>query len=459
MSLIHDTLYDFDLFVIGAGSGGVRAARMAANAGAKVAVAEGRFLGGTCVNVGCVPKKLFAYGAHYHEDFEDARGFGWQTPANINFHWPTLRDNKTQEIERLNGIYENLLKNAGVTLIRGHASFKDANTITVGSKTFSAEKILLVPGAKSFVPSFEGSKHVITSDDAFYLDNFPKRVIVVGGGYIAVEFAGIFSGLGAETTLSYRKELFLRGFDNDIRIALKEEMTKKAVNLRFNSTVHKIEKQDNGLLTVTWNDHATESDIDQVMYATGRVPNTDKLNLEAAGVATTEQGAIVVNDKFQTNIPSVYALGDVIDRMQLTPVALAEAMVFVRQNYCNMPDEKMDYDLIATAVFSHPNIATVGLSEEEARKQYDNNISIYKTQFRHMKHTLSGRDEKTLMKLIVDNNTDHILGCHMLGADAGEIIQGLAVAIKAGATKKDFDKTIGIHPTAAEEFVTMRTPT
>lgn len=445
--------FDFDLLVIGAGSGGVRASRMAAAEGANVAVAEGRFLGGTCVNVGCVPKKLFVYGAHYHEDFEDAKGYGW-TVEGVSFDWQVLRDNKTREIERLNGVYENLLNHAGVELIIGYAVLIDQHTVEVGDKRYTAERILVAPGSKAFVPEFPGSEHAITSDEAFYLERFPKRVIVVGGGYIAVEFAGIFAGLGADTVLSYRGDLFLRGFDNDVRKSLRDEMLKKQINLKFNSTISKIEKLQDEQLQVTWQDGTTEI-VDAVMYATGRVPNTEDLGLKQAGVELAENGAIKVDENFQTSVSTIYALGDVIDRFQLTPVALAEAMALVGHLYKGQP-VVMDYSNIATAVFSQPNIGTVGLTEEQARKQCSH-VMIYKSGFRHMKHTLSGRDERVFMKLVVDGDSDRVMGCHMVGPDAGEIIQGLAIALKAGATKAIFDQTIGIHPTAAEEFVTMRT--
>ncbi len=447
--------FDYDLFVIGAGSGGVRASRMASTAGAKVAVAEGRFLGGTCVNIGCVPKKLFVYGAHFAEDFEDARGYGW-TVEGAKFDWPTLRDNKTREIERLNGIYGNILSNAGVELINGYARVVDPHTVEVEGKQYTAERILVAPGAKPYVPDFPGREHVITSDETFYLESFPQKVIVVGGGYIAVEFAGIFHGLGAETVLSYRRDLFLRGFDSDVRETLRDEMAAKGVDLRFNSSVNSVEKNADGSLTVTWSDNTTEQ-CDTILYATGRVPNTDQIGLAEVGVEMAANGAIKVDDNFQSSVPSIYALGDVIDRLQLTPVALAEGMALVNHLYGDKEPVNMDYEHIATAVFSQPNIGTVGLTEEQAREKYGN-VVIYKSRFRHMKHTLSGRSEKTFMKLVVDGDTDRVLGCHMVGADAGEILQGLAVALKAGATKKLFDSTIGIHPTAAEEFVTMRTP-
>ncbi|WP_461535522.1 glutathione-disulfide reductase [Spongorhabdus nitratireducens] len=446
--------YDYDFFVVGAGSGGVRASRIAASLGARVGVAEERYLGGTCVNVGCVPKKLFVYGSHFHEDFQDARGFGW-TVEGASFDWPTLRDNKTKEIERLNGIYRNMLGNAGVDIVEGHAELTGPNTVKVGDREITAEHILLAPGGWPFVPEFPGSEHVITSNEVFYLEQFPKRALVVGGGYIAVEFAGILSGLGAETVQAYRGELFLRGFDEAVRLTLKEEMLKKGVDLRFNTNVASIDKKDDGSLDVTFEDGSTLN-TDVVLYATGRRPKIDNLGLDKAGVEVNAKGAVVVDDHFRTSVPSIYAVGDVIDRVQLTPVALAEGMALAKYLFGNEP-LNVDYDHIPSAVFSQPSIATVGLTEEQARERYAD-IDVYTSRFRHMKHTLSGRDEKTFMKLLVDKATDKVLGCHMVGADAGEIVQGLAVALKAGATKAIFDSTIGIHPTAAEEFVTMRTP-
>lgn len=446
--------FDFDLFVIGAGSGGVRAGRMAAAMGVKVAVAEDRHLGGTCVNVGCVPKKLFVYASHYAEDFENSRGFGW-TPGVAGFDWPTLRDNKTKEIERLNGIYNNLLVNSGCELIHGRATLVDPHTVAVGDKTYTAERILVAVGGWPNVPEFPGSEHVISSNEVFYLDEFPKRAIVVGGGYIAVEFAGIFAGLGAKTDLIYRGDMFLRGFDNEVREFTAEEVAKKGINLRFNTNITEIEKQEDGTLVATLTDGSTV-EADAIMYATGRNPKVTGLGLEEMGIEQGKNGAIVVNDEFQTNVPSVYAIGDVIDRVQLTPVALAEGMALVRNLYGGQ-NQKVDYDLIATAVFCQPNIGTVGLTEEQARECYAN-VDVYKSNFRAMKHTLSGSDEKTFMKMLVDRDSDKVLGVHMVGPDAGEIIQGIAVALKAGATKAVFDSTIGIHPTAAEEFVTMREP-
>ncbi|MDO6563507.1 glutathione-disulfide reductase [Amphritea sp. 1_MG-2023] len=446
--------FDFDLFVIGAGSGGVRAGRMAAGMGVRVGMAEDRYLGGTCVNVGCVPKKLFVYGSHFTEDFENAAGFGW-TVGKSTFDWPTLRDNKTKEIERLNGIYRNMLINAGVNLLDGRAKITGANSVEVAGKAYTAERILIATGGWPFVPAFPGSEHVISSNEVFYLDEFPKRAIVVGGGYIAVEFAGIFAGLGAETSLIYRGDMFLRGFDQEVREFTAEEVAKKNVSLRFNNNIEKIDKQADGSFLAHLTD-GTTLEADTIMYATGRVPNVMDLGLENINLEQKSNGAIVVNDQFQTGEPSVYAIGDVIDRVQLTPVALAEGMALVRNLYAGQ-DQQVDYDLIATAVFCQPNIGTVGLSEEKSRELYDN-VDVYKSKFRAMKHTLSGSDEKTFMKMLVDRDTDKVLGVHMVGPDAGEIIQGIAVALKAGATKAVFDATIGIHPTAAEEFVTMREP-
>ncbi len=449
--------YDYDLFVIGAGSGGVRASRIAAGFGAKVAVAEDLYLGGTCVNVGCVPKKLFVYGSHFSEEFEAATGFGW-TVGEPQFDWPTLRDNKTKEIERLNGIYDRMLTNAGVEIIHGRATLIDAHTVDVNGKHYSAERILIAVGGWPSVPAIPGSEYIISSNEVFYLDTFPKRAIVVGGGYIAVEFAGIFNGLGSETHLLYRGDLFLRGFDQDIREFTCEEMRKKGINLSFNQNIARIEKQSDGSLRAELTDGSIiEADV--IMYATGRKAKTENLGLENTQVKLSANGSIIVNDDFQTDEPSIYAVGDVIDRVQLTPVALAEGMALARNLYGpeSLAHQKVDYKYIATAVFSQPNIATVGYTEEEAKEKFDA-VAVYKSDFKHMKHTLSGVDERTFMKLLVDQKTDKVIGCHMVGADAGEIIQGLAVAIKAGATKADFDTTIGIHPTAAEEFVTMREP-
>jgi glutathione reductase (NADPH) len=447
--------YDYDLFVLGAGSGGVRASRMSARHGARVAVAENRYLGGTCVNVGCVPKKLFVYGSHYREDFEDARGYGWSVDG-ARFDWPTLRDNKTREIERLNGVYGRLLDNAGVTLMRGTATLVDAHRVRVDGTEVSAERILVATGSWPFVPAFPGSEHVITSNEAFYLERFPERVLVVGGGYIAVEFAGIFAGLGAATTLSYRGPLFLRGFDDDVRAFAADEVRRKRVDLRFSSSVASVTLGADGTRRVRFADSST-IDVDLVLYATGRRPNVAGLGLEAAGVELTSGGGVRVDADYRTSVANIHAIGDVTDRVQLTPVAIAEAMC-IAENLFNGGRRRVDYDRIPTAVFCQPNIGTVGYTETQARERFGD-VRIFMTDFEPMRHSLTDREENTLMKLVVDAATDRVVGAHMVGAEAGEIIQGLAVAITANATKAQFDATIGIHPTAAEEFVTMREQT
>lgn len=446
--------FDFDLFVIGVGSGGVRAARMSAAYGARVASAEDRFMGGTCVNVGCVPKKLFVYASHFAEDFRDARGFGWQV-GDIRFDWPTLIRNKNAEITRLNGIYRGLLENAGVTHFDGRARIVDAHHVAINDQVVSTEKILVATGGWPVVPEFPGREHVITSNEAFFLEALPRRILVVGGGYIAVEFAGIFAGLGVDTHLSYRGALFLRGFDQDIRKTVAGELPKKDVTLHFNSVVSHIERRADGALDVQFED-GSRLETDLVMCATGRNPAVHDIGLENVNVACRDNGAIIIDDEFRTSEPSIFALGDVTDRMQLTPVAIAEAMAFARTQFQGVPTV-MDYRGVPTAIFCQPNVGTVGLTEDEAREQYDA-IDIYRSEFRAMKHTLSGSDERTMMKLIVNRDNDLVLGVHMVGPEAGEIIQGMAVAMKAGATKAIFDATVGIHPTTAEEFVTLREP-
>nr|WP_315449029.1 glutathione-disulfide reductase [uncultured Pseudomonas sp.] len=447
--------YDFDLYVIGAGSGGVRAARFAAGFGAKVAVAESRYLGGTCVNVGCVPKKLLVYGAHFAEDFEQASGFGWSL-GEANFDWPTLIANKDREINRLNGIYRNLLVNSGVTLHEAHAKITGPHEVEVNGERFTAKNILIATGGWPQIPEIPGREHAIGSNEAFFLKELPKRVLVVGGGYIAVEFAGIFHGLGANTTLLYRGDLFLRGFDGSVRKHLQEELTKRGLDLQFNADIARIDKQADGSLKATLKD-GRELEADCIFYATGRRPMLDNLGLENTDVQLTDKGFIKVDEQYQTSEPSILALGDVIGRVQLTPVALAEGMAVARRLFKPEQYRPVDYKMIPTAVFSLPNIGTVGLTEEEAREA-GHDVVIFESRFRPMKLTLTECQEKTLMKLVVDGKTDKVLGCHMVGPDAGEIVQGLAIALKAGATKRDFDDTIGVHPTAAEEFVTMRTP-
>lgn len=444
--------YDYDLFTIGAGSGGVRASRVSASYGAKVAVAEERYLGGTCVNVGCIPKKLLVYAAHFREDFEDAAGFGW-TVGERQVDWGKLIANKNQEIARLNAVYRKLLQDSGVNILEGHAEILDAHTLAVDGKRCTAKYILVATGSWPMMPKTPGAEHAITSNEAFYLAMLPRKAIIVGGGYIGVEFAGILHGLGVETTLVYRGPLFLRGFDDDCRQTLAEEMKKRGIDLRFNTNVEKIEKAGNGLRATLTGGAMIE--VEQILYATGRIPKTSGLGLEKAGVKLESNGAIVVDDYSATSVDNIYAIGDCTDRMMLTPVAIAEGMAVANTLFNDKPT-KPNYENVPTAVFSTPNIGTVGLTEAEARARYEN-IDVYKTSFKPLKHTLTGREEKTMMKLVVDGATDKVLGCHMVGPDAGEIIQGLAVALNCGATKAQFDATIGIHPTAAEEFVTMRT--
>jgi len=447
--------YDFDLFVIGAGSGGVRAARFAAGYGARVAVAESRYLGGTCVNVGCVPKKLLVYGAHFADDFKQAQGFGWSV-GEAKFDWSTLITNKNREIERLNGIYRNLLVNSGVTLLEGHARIVDDHSVELDGKRYSAKHILIATGGWPHIPEIPGHEHAIGSNEVFFLQQLPKRVLVIGGGYIAVEFASIFNGLGSHTSLLYRGDLFLRGFDNAVRNHLQEELTKHGVDLQFNSDIARIDKQADGSLLATLKD-GRKLEADCIFYATGRRPMLDNLGLENTHVELDERGYIKVDAQYQSSTPSILAIGDVIGRVQLTPVALAEGMAVARRLFKPEEYRTVDYQTIPTAVFSLPNIGTVGLSEEQAREE-GYRVQVFESRFRPMKLTLTESQERTLMKLVVDADTDRVLGCHMVGPEAGEIVQGLAIALKAGATKQIFDETIGVHPTAAEEFVTMRTP-
>jgi glutathione reductase (NADPH) len=443
--------YDYDLFTIGAGSGGVRASRMSASFGAKVAVAEELYLGGTCVNVGCIPKKLLVYASHFSEDFADAAGFGWSV-GESTVDWARLIANKDKEISRLNGIYRQLLGDSGVKILDGHAEVVDAHTVSVDGRKITAKFILVAVGGWPVVPQFPGSELAITSNEAFYLPALPKRVVIVGGGYIGVEFAGIFHGLGAHTTQLYRGAAFLRGFDHDIRITLADEMRKRGIDLRLESDIVKIEKAG-GALRATLTDGSV-LEADQIMYATGRLPKTRGLGLEKADVKLSAAGAVLVDEYSQSSVSSIYAIGDCTDRMMLTPVAIAEGMAVANTLFNNKPT-RPNYLNVPTAVFSTPNCGTVGLTEEEARAR-DFKVDIYRSFFRPLKHTLTGREERTMMKLVVDQTSDRVLGCHMVGSEAGEIIQGLAVALNCGATKAQFDATIGIHPTAAEEFVTMR---
>ncbi|HEX5805059.1 MAG TPA: glutathione-disulfide reductase [Macromonas sp.] len=461
--------YDFDLFVIGGGSGGVRAARMAAQRGVRVALAEALGddgLGGTCVNVGCIPKKLYSYAAHYAEAFEEAAGYGWEVPP-ARLDWARLKARRAQEIGRLNGVYAGLLRGAGVTQLNGFAQLQDTHTVrlatlnadgSAGHQTFTAERILIATGGTPHVPHFHGREHVISSDQVFDLEPFPQRLLVVGGGYIACEFASIFNGLGAQVVQLYRGAQVLRGFDDEVRHFLAAEMVKHGVDLRLNAGVTTIDRQADGLHVLL--EDGNRLMVDAVLYATGRVPNVQGLGLEALGVAQGANGAVVVDAHYQTNVPSVYALGDVTDRVQLTPVALGEAMQLVDHLYgpaAGKPARQMSYELIPTAVFTHPNVATVGDTETEAREKYGD-VTVFRSEFRALKHTLSGSQERTLMKLVVETASDRVVGLHMVGSEAGEIVQGFAVAMKAGATKALFDSTLGIHPTAAEELVTMREP-
>lgn len=454
--------FDFDLFVIGGGSGGVRAARMAAQRGAKVAVAEVAAMGGTCVNVGCIPKKLYSYAAHFAESFEESHGFGWKGDAPT-LDWELLKANRAREISRLNGIYVQLLETPGVTIVRGWARLKDAHTIEVNNQTFTAKNILIATGGKPVVPEIPGREHVVTSNEMFDLAPFPNRLLVVGGGYIACEFASIFNGLGSQVTLIHRRDKVLTGFDEDVRSFIASEMAKTGVNLQLGQEVAGIDKTADGLLVRLKNaGQASEASfvVDTVLYATGRSPNTSGLGLEAAGIALGKAGAIEVNSHYQTSVPHIYAVGDVTARVQLTPVALGEAMVVVDALFgpvAGKAARQMSYDFIPTAVFTHPNIGTVGHSEAAAREKFGA-VTVFRSDFKALKHTLSGSTERTLMKLVVEDATDRVVGLHMVGPDAGEVVQGFAVAMKAGATKAIFDSTIGIHPTAAEEFVTMREP-
>ncbi len=446
--------YDLDLFVIGAGSGGVRAARTAAATGARVAVAEERHLGGTCVNVGCVPKKLLVYASSFHDLLEDAAGYGW-TVGERGFDWKRLLANKNREIERLNGVYRRMLEGAGVRIVEGRARLVDPHTVVVGERRFTAGHVLVATGGRPHVPALPGADLAVTSDDAFFLDELPRRVAIVGGGYIAVEFAGILHRLGVDVTLLYRGPLFLRGFDDDVRGTLADEMRRDGVELRFRARPTAIESCPEGGYAVLLDDGG-EVGADLVLCAVGRLPNTAGIGLDEIGVELDARGAVVVDDHSRSTVPSVWAVGDCTDRRALTPVALAEATAFVRTVFEGRPTA-MDYSFIPSAVFSQPPVATVGLTESEASDRC-REVRVFRSTFRPMQHALSGRDTTTMMKLVVDADTDVVMGLHMVGPDAAEIVQGFAVALKAGATKATFDATLGIHPTAAEEFVTMRSP-
>lgn len=447
------TAFDYDLFTIGAGSGGVRASRIAAGHGARVAVAENRSLGGTCVNVGCVPKKLLVYAAQYADTWREASAFGWSSGPAV-FDWRRLIANKNAEIERLNRVYRDLLTSAGVAISEGRARLIDAHTVAVGERRLTARHILIATGGWPVVPSFPGAEHVITSNEAFFLDRLPERIVILGGGYIAVEFAGIFRGLGADVTQIYRGPLFLRGFDDDIRRALADEMRRAGIDLRFDANIRALARTAHGL-AVTLAD-GTTLEADAVLAATGRAPLTADLGLEAAGVTLNANGAVVVDADQRTSVPSVYAVGDCTDRLNLTPVAIREGHA-VADSLFGPKAQRANHEGVPTAVFSQPPVATVGLTETAARERFAA-VTIFRTTFRPMKQQMTGGQGRTMMKLVVDSASDRVLGAHMVGADAPEIIQGIAIALKCGATKADFDATVGIHPTAAEEFVTLRTP-
>jgi len=445
--------YDFDLFVIGAGSGGVRASRMAAGFGARVAICEESRVGGTCVLRGCIPKKLLVYAAHYRDDFEDAVAYGWDSSLPM-FDWGRLIANKDKELDRLNGIYINLLKNAGVEVVEGRGRIVDPHTVQVGQQTWSAGTILLATGGWPWVPDIPGAEHAITSNEALDLKELPRRMLIVGGGYIAVEFACIFADLDVEVTLVIRGEELLNGFDDDIRIELARQMRARGITILARCNLTHIDGDPQRGFTVR-TDKGADIDTDLVMFATGRNPNTRDIGLAEAGVKLDESGAVVVDEYSRSSVPSIYAVGDVTDRLALTPVALREGMCFAETVFNGRP-MVADHENVPSAVFSMPPIGTVGLTEADARARYGR-VDIYKSRFRPLKHTLTGRQHFTLMKLIVDSASDRVLGCHMIGDDAAEIVQGLGIALKCGATKAQFDATIGIHPSAAEEFVTMRT--
>jgi glutathione reductase (NADPH) len=447
--------YDFDMFTIGAGSGGVASSRRAAGYGARVAICEELRIGGTCVLRGCVPKKLLVYGAQFADAFADAAGFGWSVPPATH-DWPALIAAKDKEIGRLSQIYINMLNNAGVEIIDGRGVVVDPHTVEVGDRRYTADKILVAVGGWPETPQLPGIEHVISSNEALDLARLPKRIAIVGGGYIAVEFAGIFNGFGSEVVEIIRREHVLRGFDEDLRVCLGEEMRARGIDIRGDTRVARIDKTAAGYTVATTAGDQIETDL--VMYATGRKPNTKGMGLAEAGVALAENGAVKVDEwQRSTTVPNIYAVGDVTDRINLTPVAIAEGRAIAETLYNSNPI-RMDHDDVPSAVFSNPPIGTVGLTEDEAQRKYGE-IDIYTARFRPMKNTLSGRGERTFMKLVVARRSDRVVGCHMLGPDAPEIIQGLAVAVKCGATKRQFDQTVGIHPSAAEEFVTMREKT
>jgi glutathione reductase (NADPH) len=447
------THYDYNLFTLGAGSGGVRASRMAGQFGARVAIAENHRIGGTCVIRGCGPKKLLSYAAHYAEDLEDARGYGW-TIASASFSWPALIENKNREIARLSRVYADGLARAGAAVFEGTARLLDAHTVAIGERSVTAQNVLIATGGWPSKPAIPGIEHAITSNEAFELPELPRRILIVGGGYVAMEFAGIFRGLGAEVTLSYRGEQILRGFDDDVRRHLHEEMSKKDVRILLKSEVSGIVRRPDGALQAAANGFPGNTlTCDAVMFATGRRPNTARLGLAEAGVRLDEAGGVVVDRFCRSSVPHIYAVGDVTHRICLTPVAIREGAA-VATSLFGGRETPVDHDDVPSAVFSQPPVGTVGLTEAMAAEKFGK-VDVYKASFRPLRHTLSGRDERTLVKLVVDAASEHVVGAHMVGADAPEIIQGIAIAVRAGLTKAQFDATVGIHPTAAEEFVTL----
>ncbi len=449
-----DPQYDYDLFVIGAGSGGTRASRVAAAHGARVAVAEEYRVGGTCVIRGCVPKKLLIYGAHFAEDLKDAKRFGWQVPDDCAFDWTVLRDNVMEEVDRINGAYTQTLDSNGVEIILQRATVSGPNQVTLADGTVkTAAKILIAVGAHPLVPDCPGSEHGITSNEVFHLDAVPKRVLIAGAGYIANEFAGIFHQFGAHVTLINRTDVILRGYDEQIRDRLLQISMMKGIDFRFNAPFRGIEKDENGCLTVSMTGHEPIT-VDMVMFATGRVPNTRGLGLETAGVELDAIGAVVVDDDNKSTCDSIYAVGDVTNRIQLTPVAIREGQAFADTVYGNKPT-RVDYANVPAAVFSHPPMAGVGMTEAQARNTLGS-VKVYTSDFRPMKNVLAGRNERALYKMICDGDTDRVVGIHMIGPDVPEILQAAAVAVKAGLTKAAFDETVALHPTMAEELVLMK---
>ena len=443
--------HDFDLLVIGAGSGGVRASRIAAGHGARVAVAEEYRVGGTCVIRGCVPKKLLVYGSHFAEDLEDARRFGWQIEGKT-FDWAVLRDNVAAEVDRLNGLYQNTLDNNQVTTLLGHARIIDAHTVEVDGQRHTAGTILIASGARPFTPDIPGAEHGITSNDVFHLPTLPRRMVIAGAGYIATEFAGVFHELGVDVTLINRSETILRGWEPALSDRLLQISMAKGLNFKLNFRLERVEKTEAGRVLHFADGKTMETDV--VLWALGRVPNVEGLGLEDVGVALNEKGAIALDADNRTNVPSIFAVGDVTDRVQLTPVAIREGHSFADRQF-GEKNWHVDYNAIPSAVFSNPPLGSVGMTEAQARNAYGQ-VKIYTSDFRPMKNVLAGRNERALYKLVVDAATDRVVGAHMIGPDAPEILQAVAIAVKAGLTKAQFDDTMALHPTMSEELVLMR---